>query len=383
MDLEFSTRAGAAQRGASSGLSRRDFVKGCLTAAAAVGLSGRAAAQVVDAAAAGTRASVIWLSAQSCGGCGASLMHAVDPDLTELMLDAVAFEYAPMLDASTGASARATLDAAMARARGRYVLVVDGSIPHDERHCLDGGIATSSIVQTVGASAAAVIALGSCAGWGGVVAATGGETGAGGIDRLVAGRPLVRLPGCPPSPAVLLGTLLQFAALGTLPRLDAEKRPAFAYARTVHELCPRRPEFDAGHFVKTIGDDGHRKGYCLYELGCKGPSTHASCPGAAYNGVAGAWPVGVGHPCIGCASEKVGFRTAAAELSRIERPTPAAGPIEAEEVSGAVNPLATGVAGLVGGILAGAAWFAARRLETVADPDGLDEKQVRGRGREQ
>lgn len=383
MDLEFSTRASSAHRVAPPSLSRRDFVKGCLTAAAAVGLSGRAAAQLASAAATGMRPSVIWLSAQSCGGCSASLMHAVDPDLTELMLDTVAFEYAPMLDASTGVAARATLDAAVHRARGRYILVVDGSIPRDDLHSLYGSVATSSVIRSVGASAAAVVALGSCAAWGGVVAAPGGETGAGGIESLVEGRPLVRLPGCPPSPAVLLGTLLQYSALGTLPRLDAEKRPTFAYARTVHELCPRRPEFDAGHFVKAIGDEGHRSGYCLYELGCKGPSTHASCPSAAYNGVAGAWPVGVGHPCIGCASEKVGFRTASAELARIERPTPAAGPIDADEASGSVSPLATGVAGLVGGVLAGAAWFAARRLETVADPEGLDEKRGRGRGNQQ
>ena len=57
-----------------------------------------------------------------------------------------------------------------------------------------------------------------------------------------------------------------------------------------------------------FGDDGHRKGYCLYKLGCKGPETYANCPTIAFGDVGdGTWPVGCGHPCIGCTEKGVGF----------------------------------------------------------------------------
>ena len=67
-------------------------------------------------------------------------------------------------------------------------------------------------------------------------------------------------------------------------------------SRLIHENCERRPHFDAGRFAEQFGDEGHRNGYCLYKLGCKGPETYNNCPSLEFNNVGGGvWPIGVGQ----------------------------------------------------------------------------------------
>jgi hydrogenase small subunit len=166
-----------------------------------------------------------------------------------------------------------------------------------------------------------------------------------------------------------LGTVLQFATLGTLPALDDKGRPKFAYARTIHEDCPRRPHFDAGRFVEQFGDDAHEQGYCLYKTGCKGPATHANCS-IEHFGVAGAWPIGIGHPCVGCTEEQIAFKMAIHETVDIERPTPpdTYPPIFADHSN--VSPLATGIGGAVIGAALGAGWAAAKKAGDQTEDEG-------------
>ena len=80
--------------------------------------------------------------------------------------------------------------------------------------------------------------------------------------------------------------------------LDDNNRPLMFYGSTVHDQCERLPHFEAGEFAPAFDSDEARKGWCLYELGCKGPMTMNNCPKARFNDVN--WPVGAGHPCIGC-----------------------------------------------------------------------------------
>ncbi len=173
---------------------------------------------------------------------------------------------------------------------------------------------------------------------------------------------MVNLPGCPANPYNLLGTVLQYATYGTLPALDSQGRPMFAYGETIHEHCPRRAHFDAGRFADKFGDEGHRKGYCLYKLGCKGPATHASCSVQHFGEVDNAWPIGIGAPCFGCTEKQIAFRVPAFQTIDIQRPMPpdTYAPIHAP--SHGVSPLATGVAGAVLGGLAGAGYVASRKL---------------------
>jgi hydrogenase small subunit len=225
-----------------------------------------------------------------------------------------------------------------------------------------GGRTALEIAREVTGGAAAVIAIGSCASWGGLPSSDPNPTGAVGVSEVIKDKPVVNLPGCPSNPYILLGTVLQYATLGQLPALDSEGRPVFAYGRTIHEHCPRRAHFDAGRFAEEFGDEGHRQGYCLYKLGCKGPATHASCSVNHFCEVTDAWPIGLGHPCFGCTEKEIGFRVPLHQTISIERPTPpdTYPPITAEQ--GYVSPLATGVAGLVGGALLGAGYMASKRI---------------------
>ncbi|HET9481645.1 MAG TPA: hydrogenase small subunit, partial [Candidatus Polarisedimenticolia bacterium] len=190
-----------------------------------------------------------------------------------------------------------------------------------------------------------------------------------GAPGILAGKTVVTLPGCPANPYILLGTVLQYVTMGTLPALDGKGRPMFAYGRTIHEHCPRRAHFDAGRFAQAYGDEGHRLGYCLYKLGCKGPATHANCSVQHFGEVVDAWPIGIGHPCVGCTEQEIAFNLPIHATIPIDRPTPpdTYPPIAAPQ--GGISPLATGVAGLVGGALLAGGLMASRRMgEANRDP---------------
>jgi hydrogenase small subunit len=189
------------------------------------------------------------------------------------------------------------------------------------------------------------------------------------------GKTVVNIPGCPANPYNLLGTVLQYATYGTLPALDSQGRPKFAYGSTIHEKCPRRAHFDAGRFAEQFGDEGHRNGYCLYKLGCKGPSTHANCSLQHFGEVDGAWPIGIGHPCVGCTEQQIAFRVPMHQTIPIDRPLPpdTYAPIHAQQ--GGVSPLATGVAGLIIGGLAGAGYVASKKLAPLDAPSDRDQQK--------
>jgi hydrogenase small subunit len=247
---------------------------------------------------------------------------------------------------------------------GKYVCVIEGAIPlkEDGIYCKIGGKTALELANTVAAKAGAIIAIGSCASWGGIPSADPNPTGATGAPEVLKGKTVVTIPGCPANPYNLLGTVLQFATFGTLPALDELGRPKFAYGRTIHEHCPRRAHFDAGRFVQVFGDAGHREGWCLYKTGCKGPATHANCSVQHFGEVIDAWPIGLGHPCFGCTEKSLAFRAPLHSTVDIERPTPpdTYPPIAAQQ--GVVSPLATGVAGAIVGAGIAAGVMASRKM---------------------
>ncbi len=349
------------------GLGRRDFVKVCSAAAAAVGLPAWAGEKMAEKVAKGKKPSVVWLHFQECTGCTESLLRTSHPDVGALVLDLVSLDYHETLHAAAGHQIEASLDAAVER--GGYVLVVEGAIPLKDGgvYCQVAGKTAVDTLSRVAAKAAAIVAIGSCASWGGVPSADPNPTGATGVPMVLKGQTVVTLPGCPANPYNLLGTVLQFATFATLPALDAKGRPKFAYGRVIHEDCPRRPHFDAGRFAQVYGDEGHRNGWCLYKLGCKGPQTHANCSLLSFCEIPGAWPIGIGHPCVGCTEQGVAFTIPLHTTVPIERPTaPMAYPgLTAER--GHVSAVATGVAGVVVGAAAGAGYAASRRLARSED----------------
>ncbi len=377
----------------SPGVSRRDFLRVCSIAAASVGLPAWAAEKMAVAAHR-AKPSVVWLHFQECTGGTESLLRASHPDVASLLLDLVAVDYHETLFAAAGHQIEGALEEA--KARGGYVLVVEGSIPleHDGGYCTIGGKTAVEILRECAGPAAAVIAIGSCASWGGIASTGPNPTGATGapevLKQLGISKPTVTLPGCPPNPYNLLGVVLQFATFGTLPKLDDRGRPAFAYARVIHEDCPRRPHFDRGEFAERFGDGGHRKGWCLYKLGCKGPQTFANCALLGFCDVPGAWPIGVGHPCVGCTEQGLLFGRATvpghADSIPIHENLPVppmdypAVQTDHRVVSNSILAVAAG--GAVIGALAGAGAVIASRLGRGEEPAGPGDAEPGSRGEE-
>lgn len=355
----------------SSGVTRRDFLQLCsilmVTAPAGLALTKTNSIEKLAATIGGApRPSVIWLHFQECTGCTETLLRTSAPDVGHLILDVISLDYHETLMAAAGDQAEKALQTAMKKNAGKYVLVVEGSIPlKDDGVYMEVGQKRGiDVLKTAAADAAAIIAIGSCASWGGVQSSGPNPTGAVGVDSIIKDKPIINLPGCPPNPYTLLAVVLEYATMGKLPALDSQKRPLFAYSRVIHDSCPRRAHFDAGHFALAFGDEGHRKGWCLFKLGCKGPLTHASCATRNFNELPDVWPIGIGAPCVGCTEKTVGFEMPTFQLVDLHS-IPATAPDTYAPVytaQGKASPVATGVAGLIGGALVGAGLVASRKL---------------------
>ena len=359
------------------GVSRRAFLQFCtsLMIAAPYGLAitdKKTPEDVANALGKVTRPPIIWLAFQDCTGCTETLLQTSHPDFGDLILNVISLEYHETLMAGSGLQARQALDEAIHKYSGKYVLVVEGSIPTAEQgiYMKSGGRTAMEILADVGGKAAAIVAIGSCASWGGIPSADPDPTGAVGVADLMPDKSIINIPGCPPNPYTLLGVLLQYAADGTFPETDEQRRPKFAFDRDIHEHCPRRAHFDAGNFVKQFGDEGHREGWCLYEMGCKGPDTHAGCSTRHFNEIPDVWPIGIGAPCIGCTEKAIAFRVPmfkVVQLHTIAAPPTAFAPISMTQST--ISPLATGLAGLGVGALAVGGYVASRKFSKVQNDE--------------
>ena len=354
-----------------SGIPRRDFLKFCteLMIVAPIGLSitkkawaGEVAADLLKA----QRPPVIWLHFQDCTGCTETLLRTSRPGVADLILNIIDLEYHETLMPGSGKQAEEQLASAMNRYAGKYVLVCEGSIPTKEQgiYFKLGGKPGTQLLEEAAARAGAIIAIGSCASWGGLPSSGDNPTGANGVADLIKGVPIVNLPGCPPNPYNLMGTVLEFVRTGALPELDSSLRPKFAYDRLIHEQCPRRAHFDSGRFAQMFGDDGHRHGWCLYKLGCKGPDTHAACSTRHFNEMPDVWPIGIGAPCVGCTEKEIAFKVPMFQQASVHNFTPPATYPPIETGAGRPAHVATGLAGLIVGSAIGAAWTAAQRFQS-------------------
>jgi hydrogenase small subunit len=347
------------------GLSRRSFLQLVVGLTAAMGLPRTAVGAVANAMAKARRPSVIWLHFQECTGCTESLLRAEHPTIEKLILELISLDYHETLAAAAGHQVEAARRAAMKENAGKYLLVIEGAIPTRDGgiYCKIAGQTAIELARECAADAAAVIAIGSCSSWGGVPSTAPNPTGASPAARVL-GKPVISIPGCPPNPYNFLSTIVHYLTFGAMPDLDDKGRPKFAYGRLIHENCERRAHFDAGRFAIEFGDEGHRQGWCLYKLGCKGPETYANCPQILFGDAGtGTWPVGCGHPCIGCTEEGVGFAKpihALAVLKTVTPPTQFARPAESQGQGATLGAVATVAA--VAGLAVGAGVKLAARL---------------------
>jgi len=282
-------------------VSRRDFLGFCAEITAMLGLATTMVPTVAEALQSIRRPSVVWLQLQECTGCVESVLRTAEPTIGDLVLDMVSLDYQHTLMAAAGHQAEKALQDAMAANRGKYLLVVTGSVPLAANgvYTTIGGRTAKVILEEAGAGAAAVIAVGACAHWGSVQAARPNPTGVVGVGDIIKDKPVVNIAGCPPIADVVTATIVHYLTFGRVPELDHDNRPLFAYGARIHDQCPRRANFDAGQFVEEFDDDAARKGWCLYHVGCKGPATFSPCPIFMWN-TRTSWPIGAGHPCIGC-----------------------------------------------------------------------------------
>ncbi len=286
------------------GYDRRDFMKFASMMAAFIGLEKSAIGQVAKAMETKSRIPIIWLHFQECTCCSESFIRSSHPMVADILLDMVSLDYTETLMAASGAQAEKSLKDTMKKYKGEYILCVEGSVPvaADGVYCMIGGKTSMSILEEAAKDAKAIIAWGSCASNGCVQSAKPNPTQATPIHKLISGKPIIKVPGCPPIGEVMAGVIVHLLTFGTIPELDRVGRPKAFYSKRVHDSCYRRPYFDAGLFVETFDDENAKKGYCLYKVGCKGPSTYNACGVMKWNGGV-SYPIQSGHGCIGCSEE--------------------------------------------------------------------------------
>ncbi|MCB0632451.1 MAG: hydrogenase small subunit [Saprospiraceae bacterium] len=283
------------------GYSRRDFMKFCTTIAAYLGLEASGVAQITEAMMTKPRVPVLWMHFQECTCCSESFIRSSHPIVADVILDKISLDYTETLMAAAGHQAEAAMHKTMEEFPGEYVLCIEGSVPvdNDGVYCCIGGRSALDILQETAAGAKAIIAWGSCACNGCVQAAKPNPTGATPIHKLVKGKPIIRVPGCPPIGEVMAGVLVHLVTFGRIPELDRIGRPKAFYSKRVHDTCYRRPFYDAGLFVESFDDENAQKGYCLYKVGCRGPMTYNACGVTKWNNGT-SFPIQSGHGCIGC-----------------------------------------------------------------------------------
>ncbi len=282
------------------GYDRRDFIRFCSFAAMLAGVESTGLTKVVHALETQPRPPVVWLHFQECTCCSESFIRSSHPLVADVLLDSISLDYTETLQAAAGHQAEKSLKDTMKNFAGKYILLVEGSIPTNDGgvYCVIAGRTAENILQEAAKDAAAVIAWGSCASNGCIQSAKPNPTGATPVHKLIS-KPVINVPGCPPIADVMTGIVTHLLVFGSAPELDGLGRPKEFYSRRVHDTCYRRPYYDAGLFVESFDDEKARKGYCLYKMGCRGPVTYNACSVTKWNG-ATSYPIQSGHGCIGC-----------------------------------------------------------------------------------
>jgi len=253
---------------------------------------------------------IIWLELADCSGNSEAFIKSAHPTVDDLILKYISLDYHELLMAASGSRSESVLDDIIKNDVGKYILMVEGAIPLG----LEGkflrigekGETGHELLKRVAKNAAAIFSIGSCAFDGGVVAAAPNPTGAVGVSEALQRDDIINLPGCPVNPINIVGTLLHYIMFDEFPTLDEKNRPQWAYGFRVHDNCERRGHYELGEFVKQWGDEGAKKGWCLFEMGCKGPYADMNCSLVKFN-EGTSWPVQAGHGCFACGAGKIAF----------------------------------------------------------------------------
>lgn len=268
---------------------------------AATGLGATALPKIVEAlqTLATGQAPVVWLQGQSCSGCSVSLLNAEHPDPAALLTRYISLQFHGTLSTATGEVAMDVLNTNIDN--GGYLLVVEGAVPAGmPRACVVGEEPLTRQLLRAAQQATAVVAVGSCAAFGGIPAAEKNPTGALSVPAFLAQsgvtKPVISIPGCPVHPDWLVGTLVHVMKFG-IPALNDDGCPQMFFNRLIHDQCPRFADYERERFAGHFSDDG-----CFFKLGCLGPVTQADCPTRLWNSGVN-FCINAGSPCIGCSSK--------------------------------------------------------------------------------
>lgn len=282
-------------------LTRRKFLELSGKFAALMGLGASAVPKIAEALEqiTNTSAPVLWLQGQSCSGCSVSLLNSEEPGPTRILTEYLSLLFHSTLSTATGDLAMEVIETSIDK--GGYFLAIEGSISAGmPEACVMGHEPITDLVLKASKNAKAVIAVGTCAAFGGIPAAENNPTGATSAPDFLGENnittPIIRLPGCPAHPDWLVGTIVHLLKFG-LPALDEMSRPKMFYSKLIHDQCPRFAEYERENFAKSFSDDG-----CLFKLGCVGTNTYADCTLRYWNSKMNSC-IPAGGPCIGCASE--------------------------------------------------------------------------------
>ena len=294
-------------------VTRRDFLKASAAIAGALAFKASGLMQSPKAMAAIGGQPVVWLQGQSCTGCSVSLLNTIHyMTIDDLLLNELDLRYHPTVMAAADDLAVGAAEAAL-DAPG-YVLVVEGSIPVGAQghycHVWEDENNDPVTMETAFKDFAlherciCVLAVGTCASYGGIPAGNPNPTIALGVNEALSylgvskknSPAVINIPGCPSHPDWIVGTVAALLA-GNVPELDGDGRPIEFFGSEVHYNCPNRGQ---GTKAKVLGEPG-----CLAGLGCNGQQTHSDCPMRQWNAAAPGgygvnWCVGAGNPCQGC-----------------------------------------------------------------------------------
>jgi len=283
-------------------LRRRDFLKLVVKGAIMGNFCQLITPPLAEAVAAGEikKLPVVMIEAGSCTGDSISLDNIWTPTFSDILSNIADWRYDCSMNQVQGMDAYQILQDTYAKIPNDYVLIVQGSmVRRDSGHynhvAYDKGqlITGLELVRRIGLKAKYVVAIGSCAAFGGPVSGYPNPSLSTGVQNILPERRVINVSGCPAHPDWIMGTLLHLALYGE-PELEKFGRPKLFYGETVHNRCPRRRDYDQGIFATDIGQKE-----CLFRVGCKGPVTYADCPIRRWNDRLN-WPIGCNTPCIGC-----------------------------------------------------------------------------------
>ncbi len=250
------------------------------------------------------RINILWLQGQACSGDSVSLVYGDSPEVPQLIMNIINLKFQPVVSVAQGDLVMRIIEEELKNKD--YILCFEGAVPYKMMGaCKIGEYYLVDILKRAINSSVAVVAVGTCASYGGIPAAnkeTGSISVVDFMKREGLNKPYVRLPGCPTNSIRITGTVAYIVGFQKLPRLDKDHRPKLYYPDIIHNNCQRFQYFVQDKFV----EDYNQKRECLFKMGCKGPITYADCPLRRYNRNT-SWCVDANTPCIGCANPKFPF----------------------------------------------------------------------------